>query len=202
LAARQRPVPMSDTESQDEQPVSPQEFSFFKALKGIIGQMKLGADITRITLPSMFSTPNSLLEALAEKRLRGMELVRAINTVEDPTARMLAVLRWVASVVGEMDEFGKKPLNPVLGEVYRGASASHQECKVVAEQVSHHPPVTAFRVTDTESGIYYEGAVEIGIKFMGNSMSANWLARAALLSVTETCTSATDTTLPSLPRAS
>lgn len=168
------------SENEIDEPVSAEEFSFVKCLKAIVGQLKLGADVTRITLPSVFSTPNSLLEALAEKRLRGMELVRDIPMMNDPIVRMIAVMRWVISVVGDMDEFGKKPLNPILGEICRGTSPVHPECMFIAEQVSHHPPVTAFRVTDEQSGIYYQGALEVTTKFQGNSVSASWVGEGKL----------------------
>jgi hypothetical protein len=40
----------------------------------------------------------------------------------------------------------KKPLNPVLGEVFYGNwpdKDGRGETKLVSEQVSHHPPITA-----------------------------------------------------------
>lgn len=36
----------------------------------------------------------------------------------------------------------KKPFNPILGETYEFVS---KDFRFVAEQVSHHPPITAFQ---------------------------------------------------------
>jgi hypothetical protein len=47
----------------------------------------------------------------------------------------------------------KKPLNPFLGELFiadytDGDATAH----LVTEQVSHHPPITAFTITHCDSG--------------------------------------------------
>lgn len=51
----------------------------------------------------------------------------------------------------------KKPLNPVLGETFHGTwKGSYGETKLVAEQVSHHPPISAYHIV-TPNGIHLEG---------------------------------------------
>ena len=47
-------------------------------------------------------------------------------------------------------------------------------------QVSHHPPISAFRFKDPESKTYYEGTLEVRTKFHGNSVSANWFGEGKL----------------------
>lgn len=63
------------------------------------------------------------------------------------------------------DEGGKrrglKPLNPVLGEVFEGVWSEDAkaggvgigETRLVAEQVEHHPPVTAFNAWNDTHGV-------------------------------------------------
>lgn len=68
-----------------------------------------------------------------------------------PEERILAVTRWwilqlKGSFTRREDQTGseKKPLNPVLGEQFKGkwsASGSIGETTLVSEQVSHHPPI-------------------------------------------------------------
>jgi len=45
----------------------------------------------------------------------------------------------------------EKPFNPILGETYQGFIAG---CPVYAEQVSHHPPVTAIYMVGRGYKIY------------------------------------------------
>lgn len=47
-----------------------------------------------------------------------------------------------------------KPLNPFLGELFEGYWDSEMgRIELVAEQVSHHPPVTACRIWNQEAGV-------------------------------------------------
>ena len=57
-----------------------------------------------------------------------------------------------------MDDDGKKkklkPLNPFLGEVFIGKwSDDAGETNLVAEQVSHHPPATAYNLWNDRYGV-------------------------------------------------
>jgi hypothetical protein len=83
----------------------------------------------------------------------------------EPSAskRALLVLQWFLSTLKQqhshVDENGKKkkmkPLNPFLGEIFKGEwrDASSGKTRLVAEQVEHHPPITAFCLWNEESGI-------------------------------------------------
>lgn len=55
----------------------------------------------------------------------------------------------------------KKPLNPVLGElfygVWPGSKASPGVTTLLVEQVSHHPPITAYRIENKEKGLVLTG---------------------------------------------
>lgn len=72
------------------------------------------------------------------------------------------VLKWFLSTLRQQhnnkDENGKKkrmkPLNPFLGELFLGKWVD--DCgttNLVAEQVSHHPPVTACNIWNNEHGV-------------------------------------------------
>ncbi len=52
----------------------------------------------------------------------------------------------------------KKPLNPFLGELYLGKwDDQFGETTLVSEQVSHHPPVTAYCITNEKHRIRLQG---------------------------------------------
>ena len=94
----------------------------------------------------------------------------------DPERRMLLVLKWFLSTLkhqhSPVDETGKKkklkPLNPFLGELFLGKwSDGAGETKLVAEQVSHHPPVTAYRCWNDRHGVQLRGHVAPKVYFHG-----------------------------------
>jgi len=67
----------------------------------------------------------------------------------------------------------KKPYNPILGEIFR-ASWDHGKSKsfYVSEQVSHHPPISAFYGSNKAEGFVLNGSILFRSKFMGNSTAA------------------------------
>jgi len=69
----------------------------------------------------------------------------------------------------------KKPFNPVLGETH--FSWVHHDpqtpdiTEFISEQVSHHPPITAFIVKNPTHNLKIESAVSFGVKLARNSAS-------------------------------
>lgn len=63
----------------------------------------------------------------------------------------------------------KKPLNAFLGEVFIGSCGPNgDETKLVSEQVSHHPPVTACYLWNEKAGVRAEGFTRQEITFSGS----------------------------------
>jgi hypothetical protein len=57
-------------------------------------------------------------------------------------------------------QWERKPFNPVLGEQWFMSwqeVAGCGETKVICEQVSHHPPVTAFYIKNDKAGVTLNG---------------------------------------------
>lgn len=65
----------------------------------------------------------------------------------------------------------KKPYNPILGEFFRCEYKlkNGEKAMYIAEQVSHHPPVTAYFYSLPELGIFVTGEAHPKAKFLGNS---------------------------------
>lgn len=65
----------------------------------------------------------------------------------------------------------KKPYNPVLGEFFRcrWKYDNGTEGVYVAEQVSHHPPMSAYYFASPDNGILIQGNLKPKPKFLGNS---------------------------------
>ena len=68
----------------------------------------------------------------------------------------------------------KKPYNPILGETFRcyWHHPSGSKTFYISEQVSHHPPISAFYATNRQEGFTFSGTILAKSKFYGNSTSA------------------------------
>ena len=85
------------------------------------------------------------------------------------------MLKWfLASLKGQQyggrnpDDGVKKPLNAFLGEIFTGSCGpSDDPTRLVSEQVSHHPPVTACYLWNEKAGIRAEGYTRQEITFSG-----------------------------------
>lgn len=147
------------------------ELSIFKLAKEILSSVKPGSDVTNINLPASILDPMSTLEKTKKSMQRG-ELLQDICASQDPHSRLLNVLRFNFSGLAK-ERFGKKPYNPVLGEVYRCCFAHRGaagETLLVAEQVSHHPPISALHLRNDTLGFRMNSYTAPEPKFWGNSL--------------------------------
>ncbi|XP_076340072.1 oxysterol-binding protein-related protein 11-like isoform X2 [Tachypleus tridentatus] len=164
----------------------------------LLSQLKLGVDLTKVVFPTFILEPRSLLEMFADYLGHPDSFIR-IAEAQSPEKRMIAVVEWfLASFhVGYKGSAAKKPYNPIIGETFRcswkvrkkdvcqnvpvssSSSGIHlldeEYCMLtyVAEQVSHHPPVSAFYVECPEKRIYMNGHVWTKSKFLGMSIGVN-----------------------------
>ena len=97
----------------------------------------------------------------------------------DPAKRAFLVLKWFLSTLKQQyahrpDRKKGKPLNPFLGELFLGhwdgadgntKEGSDGTTHLVSEQVSHHPPTTAFRLWNELHGVRLEGYYAISMYF-------------------------------------
>lgn len=112
-----------------------QSFSVWSILKGAIGK-----DMTKITMPIWLNEPISMLQKIAEITSFHKLMDRAVAE-KDPVKRTAFVAIFLISQYTEVYLRTRKPFNPLLGETYEVVTP---DFRFVAEQVSHHPPVSAF----------------------------------------------------------
>lgn len=93
---------------------------------------------------------------------------------DDAFTRMKTVVQWYLSGLYKKPKGLKKPYNPILGEMFRCYWLHPNGSKTfyIAEQVSHHPPVSAFYVTNRQDGFSISASIMAKSKFYGNSTSA------------------------------
>ena len=56
--------------------------------------------------------------------------------------------------------------------LYPGPSREDQGCRLVSEQVSHHPPVSAFHAESLTGDFVFHGSIYPKLKFWGKSVEA------------------------------
>lgn len=86
----------------------------------LLTQVRIGMDLTKITLPTFILETRSLLEMYADF-FAVTEIFLRIPTIKCPHERMIQVVRWYMSTfrAGRKSPVAKKPYNPILGEVFQ-----------------------------------------------------------------------------------
>ncbi|KAJ2612825.1 Oxysterol-binding protein 4 [Coemansia sp. RSA 1804] len=149
---------------------------FMSFLKGILS---FTGDLSALTCPSFLLNGISLLEYGAHWN-DYPHVLAEITKAKDPEERMRRVARWFVSTlygsynkrVAESNSGEKKPFNPILGEQFLASwdDPEFGQTKFICEQVSHHPPVSAFFFENANAGIYGSGHFSQKSKFKGTSM--------------------------------
>ncbi|KAJ8406505.1 hypothetical protein AAFF_G00300790 [Aldrovandia affinis] len=149
----------------------------------LLKQLRPGMDLSKVVLPTFILEPRSFLDKLSDYYYHADFLSKAV-TEESPYCRMKQVLRWYLSGFYKKPKGLKKPYNPILGETFRCCWLHPQtnSCTFyIAEQVSHHPPISAFYVCNRKDGFCINGSILAKSKFYGNSLSAILDGKARLL---------------------
>ncbi|XP_072309385.1 oxysterol-binding protein-related protein 8 isoform X3 [Eucyclogobius newberryi] len=140
----------------------------------LLKQVRPGMDLSKVVLPTFILEPRSFLDKLSDYYYHADFLSQAA-VEENAYNRMKKVVKWYISGFYKKPKGLKKPYNPIIGETYR-CMWLHQETNsktfYIAEQVSHHPPVSAFYVSNRKDGFCVSGSILAKSKFYGNSLSA------------------------------
>lgn len=100
----------------------------------------VGKDISRIAMPVYLNDPVSMLQKIAEL-LEFADFLRLANECTDPHLRLVYIAAFFFAVNPYTIPRLKKPFNPILGETFEFSQGG---IHFIAEQVSHHPPISAF----------------------------------------------------------
>jgi len=139
-------------------------------IMGIIAQLRKGADLHRVTLPTFVLEPRSMTERITDF-FRHPDILIKITTINDPVDRFVELVKYFLSGWHIMPKGVKKPYNPVLGEIFR-CRFKHpdgSEAFYICEQTSHHPPMSSFFYSVPQHGIKVNGELKPKAKFLGNS---------------------------------
>ncbi|XP_033341941.1 oxysterol-binding protein-related protein 9 isoform X2 [Megalopta genalis] len=163
----------------------------------LLSQVKIGMDLTKVALPTFILERRSLLEMYADYFTHPDQFI-SIADMTTPRDRMVQVVRWYLCSfhAGRKSGVAKKPYNPILGEIFRchwdipnDVVDSTNDSKLVAEgpvpwcrenqlsfvaeQVSHHPPISAFYAEHYTKQISFGAHVWTKSKFLGLSIGVH-----------------------------
>ncbi|KAF2145147.1 uncharacterized protein K452DRAFT_221461 [Aplosporella prunicola CBS 121167] len=132
--------------------------SFLKSIASFNG------DLSSLTAPPFILSTTSLVE-FSSYWAEHPSLFVAPASSSDPAERALLVLKWFLSTLKQQyasrsEKLGseKKPLNPFLGELFLGKWEDEAgTTQLISEQVSHHPPVTAYSIWNDKHGVRLTG---------------------------------------------
>lgn len=173
----------------------------------LLSQLKLGMDLTRVVLPTFILEKRSLLEMYANF-MAHPDLFLSISAGSTPEERMVRFVEYYMTAFheGRKGTVAKKPYNPVLGETFHcswevpqdrvcplrtennprtnheatGAGSDCYRVRFVAEQVSHHPPVSGFYCECAERGMCVNTYIWTKSKFMGMSVGVSMVGEGVL----------------------
>ncbi|XP_065088867.1 oxysterol-binding protein-related protein 8 isoform X2 [Ochlerotatus camptorhynchus] len=139
----------------------------------LVKQVRPGMDLSKVVLPTFILEPRSFLDKLADSYYHADILSKAVLE-DDPFTRMKTVVQWYLSGFYKKPKGLKKPYNPILGETFRCFWQHENGSRTfyIAEQVSHHPPISVFYVTNRQDGFSISCSILAKSKFYGNSTSA------------------------------
>ncbi|KAI5959682.1 OSM1 [Candida theae] len=168
--------------------------SFLKSIASFNG------DLSSLTAPPFILSPTSLVE-YSQYWAEHPDLFVAPNKLTVPEdsepaivdamnlKRAIAVTRWFISTLKSQycsrnESMGseKKPLNPFLGEVFVGKWENEElgETTLLSEQVSHHPPVTAYAIENAKNNVMLQGYNGITSKISATSINIKQYGHALL----------------------
>ncbi|KAF7638107.1 Oxysterol-binding protein [Meloidogyne graminicola] len=170
-------------------------------LMHLLSQVSIGMDLSKVTLPTFILERRSLLEMYSEFFAHPDDFISAVN-LNNPESRFLAVVEYYLNSFYPARKSGvaKKPFNPILGEIFRcrwtlpGTMPNDQKTQkgpfpgsgtnqvtFIAEQVSHHPPISAFYAEHPEAGVSCTGYIYTKSSFLGLSIGVHHIGNGTVI---------------------
>ncbi|KAH8406978.1 hypothetical protein KR222_002140, partial [Zaprionus bogoriensis] len=109
----------------------------------------IGKDLSKIPMPVNFNEPLSMLQRLVEN-YEYAEILDVAALCTDECEQLAYLAAFTVSSYATTTVRTGKPFNPLLGETYECDRMDDLGWRCVAEQVSHHPPVSALHCEGRE----------------------------------------------------
>ncbi|VDD90234.1 unnamed protein product [Enterobius vermicularis] len=102
----------------------------------------IGKELSKIPMPVNFNEPLSFLQRISED-LEYAHLLDVAAELKDSCEQMCYIAAYAVSSYSTTGNRATKPFNPLLGETFECDRTDDLGWRSFAEQVSHHPPITA-----------------------------------------------------------
>lgn len=122
--------------------------SLINFLKSVIGK-----DLTKVTMPVHFNEPLSFLQRLSED-LEYADILNRAAFCKNSLVKLGHVAAFACSTYSTVLGRFWKPFNPLLGETFELIN-NDVGYALVAEQVSHHPPISALHA-ESDHWIFWQ----------------------------------------------
>jgi hypothetical protein len=125
----------------------------------------IGKDISKMSVPVYFNDPMNILQKCCTS-MEYVELLDKAMEQSDSLRRLAYVSAYVITNLTCLERNTTKPFNPLLGETFEFVTPRF---RFLAEQVSHHPPITALECQGT-TGFKVWSCNQGKTKFNGKSL--------------------------------
>ncbi|KAK9833077.1 hypothetical protein WJX74_006386 [Apatococcus lobatus] len=122
-------------------------------------------NLINMSLPVKMFEPRSYLEKLTDVWVYPALLTKAASCT-DPVERMRWTVTWFVAGLQHVFQSWRKPFNPLLGETYQASQPDGSTVQM--EQISHHPPISAFQITGP--GYLFVGHSQPEVTFRANAI--------------------------------
>ena len=136
-----------------------QSYSIWAILRSAVGK-----DLSKITMPIWLNEPVSMLQKVGELNHYHHVIEDAI-TQKDECKKLGYIAIFAMSQYSDVYGRNRKPFNPILGETFEIIQPNY---RYFSEQVSHHPPISAFY--SEGKGYYTYGNTNVKNFFWGGSL--------------------------------
>jgi hypothetical protein len=128
-------------------------------------------ELYRFTIPIIWNEPLSLLQRMAENTRYISNILDKAAESKDPIERIKLIATFIVSGISLHTSRLSKPFNPLLGETYE---LVREDYRIVCEQVSHHPPISAHHCQSNKGKWAYYGSVlpQLKINYLNASVEA------------------------------
>ncbi|KAF8665102.1 hypothetical protein AX16_000569 [Volvariella volvacea WC 439] len=161
--------PPSDTDPESTSILDENEGSIIGSL---VSQLRVGMDLSRVTFPTFVLEPRSMLERITDF-MSHPDLIFGAEKCNQPEERFIRILQYYLAGWHIKPKGVKKPYNPVLGEFFRCRYDYPDQSQgfYIAEQVSHHPPISAFFYISPANHVSIVGELKPKSRYLGNSVA-------------------------------
>jgi len=127
-------------------------------------------DAMKISRPARISFHKTYLEAIAND-FTNTDYLKLASEESDPVRRMKYVISFFVSGYhrNSVDCMNRGPLNPVLGETFQGGK--EDGTKIYCEQISHHPPISAYLIIGPKNSYRLYGTGQLDVKLSGTHIA-------------------------------